>query len=62
MVLHRDIPLPFGSVPYRGGRYTIPSMYRFLCYKYYFGGSFTGWFWHYAPWGVFLPLLIWADY
>jgi hypothetical protein len=53
-----EIPLPFGSVPYRGGRYTIPSMYRFLCYKYYLGGSFTGWFWHYAWWGLFLTLLI----
>jgi hypothetical protein len=45
-------------VPYRGGRYTIPSMYRFLCYKYYLGGSFPGWFWHYAWWGLFLTLLI----
>lgn len=55
-----EIPLPFGSVPYRGGRYTIPIMYRFLCYKYYFGGSFPGWFWHYAWWGLFLTLLIMA--
>ncbi len=53
-----EIPLPFGSVAYRGGRYTIPSMYRFLCYKYYLGGSFPGWFWHYAWWGLFLTLLI----
>ena len=36
------IPLPFGSVPYRGGRYTIPSLYPFLCYKYNLGGSFSG--------------------
>jgi hypothetical protein len=55
-----EIPLPFGSVPYRGGRYTIPSMYRFLCYKYYLGGSFEGWFWHYSWWGLFLALLIMA--
>jgi hypothetical protein len=52
------IPLPFGSVPYRGGRYTIPSMYPFLCYKYYSGGSFPGSFWHYAPWGFLITAII----
>ena len=52
------IPLPFGSVPYRGARYTIPSMYPFLCYKYYSGGSFPGWFWHYAPWGFLITAII----
>ena len=52
------IPLPFGSVPYRSARYTIPSMYRFLCYKYYLGGSFPGWFWHYAPWGFLITAVI----
>ncbi len=52
------IPLPFGSVPYRGARYTIPSMYPFLCYKYYSGGSFPGWFWHYAPWGFLITAFI----
>jgi hypothetical protein len=52
------IPLPFGSVPYRGGRYTIPSMYPFLCYKYYAGGSFPGWFWRYAPWGFLITAII----
>ena len=49
------IPLPFGSIPYKGGRYTIDSMYRYLSWKYYFGGSFGGWFWHYAPWAWSLP-------
>ena len=52
------IPLPFGSIPYKGKRYTIDSMYRYLSWKYYFGGSFGGWFWHYAPWGVVLTLLL----
>jgi Type IV secretion-system coupling protein DNA-binding domain len=52
------IPLPFGSVPYRGARYTIPSMYPFLCYKYYAGGSFSGWFWYYAPWGFLITAII----
>ena len=47
------IPLPFGSLPYRGNRYTIDSMYLFLSRRYYFGASFAGWFWHYAPWGEF---------
>jgi hypothetical protein len=51
------IPLPFGSVPYRGARYTIPSLYRFLCYKYYLAGSFPGWFWHYSLWGAVLTVL-----
>jgi hypothetical protein len=54
------IPLPFGSVPYRGKRYTIASMYPFLCYKYFLGGSFPGWFWHYSWWGLVLTLLIMA--
>jgi hypothetical protein len=52
------IPLRFGSVPYRGARNTIPSMYPFLCYKYYSGGSFSGWFWHYAPWGYLTTAVI----
>ena len=52
------IPLPFGWVPYRGGRYTIASMYPFLCYKYYLGGSFPGWFWHYAPWGFLITAVV----
>ena len=52
------IPLPFGSIPYKGQRYTIDSMYRYLSWKYYFGGSFAGWFWHYAPWGALLTLLL----
>ncbi|HUA36029.1 MAG TPA: type IV secretion system DNA-binding domain-containing protein [Candidatus Binataceae bacterium] len=46
------VPLPFGSLPYRGARYPIDRMYVFLCRKYYLGGSFAGWFWHYAPWGA----------
>jgi type IV secretory pathway TraG/TraD family ATPase VirD4 len=33
-------------------------MYRFLCYKYYLGGSFPGWFWHYAPWGFLITAVI----
>ena len=52
------IPLPFGSLPYRGDRYTIDSMYLFLSRRYYFGASFAGWFWHYAPWGAVLTGLI----
>ena len=52
------IPLPFGSIPYKGERYTIDSMYRYLSWKYYFGGSFAGWFWHYAPWGAVLTGLL----
>jgi hypothetical protein len=52
------VPLPFASIPYKGGRYTIDSMYRYLSWKYYFGGSFGGWFWHYAPLGVVLTLLL----
>jgi hypothetical protein len=52
------IPLPFGSIPYKGERYTIDSMYRYLSWKYYFGGSFAGWFWHYAPWGALLTGLV----
>lgn len=52
------VPLPFGSIPYRGERYTIDSMYLYLSQKYYFGGSFAGWFWHYAPWGAVITLFL----
>ena len=52
------IPLPFGSIPYRGERYTIDSMYLFLSHKYYFGASFASWFWQYALWGALLTLLL----
>jgi hypothetical protein len=44
--LTQEIPLSFASLPYRGGRYTITSMYAFLNYKYYLGGSFASWYWH----------------
>ena len=57
-LLTQEIPLTFASLPYRGGRYTIASMYAFLNYKYYLGGSFASWYWHYAPWGAVLTGLI----
>jgi hypothetical protein len=56
--LTQKIPLTFASLPYRGGRYTITSMYAFLNYKYYLGGSFASWYWHYAAWGAVLTGLI----
>ena len=56
--LTQEIPLTFASLPYHGRRYTITSMYAFLNYKYYLGGSFAGWFWHYAPWGAIITALI----
>ena len=52
------VPLPFGSLPYKGQRYTIGSMYMYLSRRYYYGGSFASWFWHYAPWGAILTALI----
>ena len=33
-------------------------MYDFLNRRYYLGGSFAGWFWHYAPWGAVITALI----
>src|SRR5260370_42203130 len=33
-------------------------MSAFLNYKYYLGGSFASWYWHYAPWGAVLAGLI----
>jgi hypothetical protein len=57
-LLTQEIPLTFASLPYHGRRYTITSMYAFLNYKYYLGGSFAGWFWHYAPWGAVITALI----
>jgi type IV secretory pathway TraG/TraD family ATPase VirD4 len=52
------IPLPFGSIPYRGNRYAIDDMYVFLSRAYYFKASFAGWFWYYAPWGAVVTGLI----
>ena len=50
----QEIPLTFASLPYRGGRYTITSMYRFLNWKYYLRASFADWYWHYSFWGVLI--------
>jgi len=48
----QEVPLYFLSLPYRSGRYTIGSMYSFFNHRFYLGGSFAWWFWHYAPWGL----------
>lgn len=56
--LTQEIPLTFASLPYRGSHYTITSIYAFLNYKYYLGGSFASWYWHYATWGAVLTGLI----
>jgi Type IV secretion-system coupling protein DNA-binding domain len=50
--LTQIIPLTFASLPYRGARYTITSMYRYLNAKYYLGASFAAWYWHCAPAGA----------
>jgi Type IV secretion-system coupling protein DNA-binding domain len=50
--LTQVIPLTFASLPYRGGHYTVTSMYRFLNARYYLGGSFSSWYWHCAPAGA----------
>ena len=47
--LTQVIPLTFASLPYRGGQYTITSMYRFLNARYYLGASFADYYWHCAP-------------
>ena len=57
-LLTQAIPLTFASLPYHGRRYTIASMYDFLNRRYYLGGSFAGWFRHYAPWGAVITALI----
>jgi len=44
----QEVPLYFLSLPFRGGRYTIGSMYTFLNQRFYLGGYFA-WFWYYAP-------------
>ncbi len=57
-LLTQAIPLTFASLPYHGRRYTIASMYDFLNHRYYLGGSFAGWFWHYAPWGAVITAFV----
>ncbi len=33
-------------------------MYYFLNQKYFLGASVAGWFWHYAPWGAVITVLM----
>jgi hypothetical protein len=48
----QKLPLYFLSLPYRGGRATIGSMYLYLNWRFYQGGSFGQWFAFYSVWGA----------
>ena len=48
----QKVPLYFLSLPYRGGRYTIGSMYLYLNWRFYLGRSFGEWFTSYSVWGA----------
>jgi len=48
----QKVPLYFLSLPYRGGRYTIGSMYLYLNWRFYLGRSFGEWFASYSIWGA----------
>jgi hypothetical protein len=48
----QKFPLCFLSLPYRGGRYTIGSVYVFLNRRFYLGLSFGEWFAFYEFWGA----------
>jgi hypothetical protein len=51
-VFTQVLPLPFLSLPYRGGCYPSGSMYEFLNRSFYFGHSFAIWFAHYSLWAL----------
>ena len=48
----QKIPLYFLSLPYRGARYTIGSMYLYLNWRFYLGRSFGQWCASYSVWGA----------
>ena len=48
----QKLPLYFLSLPYRGGRATIGSMYLYLNWRFYLGRSFGQWFASYSVWGA----------
>ena len=48
----QKVPLYFLSLPYRGHRCTIGSMYAFLNWRFYLGRSFGEWFASYSLWGT----------
>ena len=52
------IPLPFGSVPYRGATLHHPEHVPVSLLQVLLSGSFPGWFWHYAPWGFLITAFI----
>ncbi len=45
------LPLPFVSLPYRGSRYPVDSLYPFLNQHIFRAGP-DAWFAHYAGWGM----------
>jgi hypothetical protein len=46
-----ELPLPIVSLPYRGERYPVDSLYAFLN-QHIFGAGPEAWFMHYAGWGL----------
>ncbi|MFZ1121837.1 MAG: type IV secretion system DNA-binding domain-containing protein, partial [Candidatus Binataceae bacterium] len=48
----QKVPLYFLSLPYKGGRATIGSMYAYLNWRFYRGRSFGQWFASYSVWGA----------
>ncbi|MGC1339242.1 MAG: type IV secretion system DNA-binding domain-containing protein [Candidatus Binataceae bacterium] len=51
-IFTQKLPLYFLSLPYRGRRCTIGSVYAFLNWRFYSGRSFGEWFAAYSIWGA----------
>jgi len=51
-IFTQKLPLYFLSLPYRGHRCTIGSVYAFLNWRFYQGRSFGEWFASYSLWGA----------
>ncbi len=54
----QKLPLYFLTLPYKGGRATIDSMYAYLNWRFYLNRDFGDWFAAYSVWGGVLPTLI----
>jgi type IV secretory pathway TraG/TraD family ATPase VirD4 len=54
----QEVPLPFLTLPYRGGRATIDSMYAYLNWRFYGGYSFGQWFAAYSLWAALPASLV----
>jgi hypothetical protein len=54
----QKVPLYFLTLPFKGGRATIDSMYAYLNWRFYLNQDFGDWFAAYSLWAGVLPTVI----